>query len=168
MFQHTATRRWLHIGFPLKSQHRLVSTHSHPKVAASNTRTVFGDIKFQHTATRRWLHPIRQSYYQLPQSFNTQPPEGGCNKIIKELRLEKWFQHTATRRWLLVLRDDGTLKRLFQHTATRRWLQPHFTITEWALIVSTHSHPKVAAYTRLVFISQAYVSTHSHPKVAAI
>ena len=34
-------------------------------------------------------------------------------------------------------------------------------------VVSTHSHPKVAALALLNFIGMINVSTHSHPKVAA-
>ena len=33
--------------------------------------------KFQHTATRRWLQG-RSSFLRFDESFNTQPPEGGC------------------------------------------------------------------------------------------
>ena len=36
-----------------------------------------------------------------------------------------------------------------------------------SVIVSTHSHPKVAAFNRLIYRSKGGVSTHSHPKVAA-
>ena len=36
-----------------------------------------------------------------------------------------------------------------------------------ALVVSTHSHPKVAAFDGIVEREQGAVSTHSHPKVAA-
>ena len=33
--------------------------------------------------------------------------------------------------------------------------------------VSTHSHPKVAAYVAYQYLKGKEVSTHSHPKVAA-
>ena len=56
LFQHTATRRWLPVPHPIFCYWSLVSTHSHPKVAA--------DIFKNGLKT----HP----------SFNTQPPEGGC------------------------------------------------------------------------------------------
>ena len=56
---------------------------------------------------------------------------------------------------------------MFQHTATRRWLLGH----EWGMVretnVSTHSHPKVAAYPQQKRSFNMWVSTHSHPKVAA-
>ena len=56
---------------------------------------------------------------------------------------------------------------MFQHTATRRWLHLFSLLNKIASIVSTHSHPKVAAklFEPLGLIS--LVSTHSHPKVAA-
>ena len=56
---------------------------------------------------------------------------------------------------------------MFQHTATRRWLQGRPVNTLVFSIVSTHSHPKVAAYYVTFQIDRSIVSTHSHPKVAA-
>ena len=124
--------------------YEIVSTHSHPKVAAStrsclslamirfNTQPPEGgclaallsaemSIGFQHTATRRWLlHSLR--YYQWQASFNTQPPEGGCSQSCQCLSSGIMFQHTATRRWLLFLAFSSASSAKFQHTATRRWL----------------------------------------------
>ena len=165
-FQHTATRRWLRL-YPANGGLLYVSTHSHPKVAA-----FVGGVhsaayaEFQHTATRRWLlankvvgstltmvsthsHPkvaaqgIRSPYAQ-PDSFNTQPPEGGC------------LAHQAVIMWMACFNTQPpeggcpyrpTTDRFcssfntqppeggcspacgieyqreqFQHTATRRWL----------------------------------------------
>ena len=124
----------------------MVSTHSHPKVAASRTVKKTNIFRFQHTATRRWL---LQSKRALIYPF--------------------MFQHTATRRWLHQIKNEkgqllgvsthshpkvaantsgnflfpfgcfntqppegGCLKKrylfmlniMFQHTATRRWLLP--------------------------------------------
>ena len=78
---------------------------------------------------------------------------------------------------------------MFQHTATRRWLLIRLICHSQSCNVSTHSHPKVAAFNSskisltlgsfntqppeggcrflpkwLPFVN---VSTHSHPKVAA-
>ena len=55
------------------------------------------------------------------------------------------FQHTATRRWLHTGLVNAVTKNLFQHTATRRWLPRKKLKEEDELVVSTHSHPKVAA-----------------------
>ena len=99
LFQHTATRRWLPqapalgcvpCGFNTQPPEGGcdighggqrgcgVSTHSHPKVAASAKSPNISDVAwFQHTATRRWLHgAISMSVGDA--GFNTQPPEGGC------------------------------------------------------------------------------------------
>ena len=57
---------------------------------------------------------------------------------------------------------------MFQHTATRRWLRQKFDRTFLPFDVSTHSHPKVAAFGISYTFSKILVSTHSHPKVAAL
>ena len=77
-FQHTATRRWLHLPLSMDCLNKHVSTHSHPKVAATAALHTHIITKFQHTATRRWLHNILRSKMLISISFNTQPPEGGC------------------------------------------------------------------------------------------
>ena len=124
MFQHTATRRWLPALFALHHRHDKVSTHSHPKVAAC------GDCLFARCI----------------KSFNTQPPEGGCADKFSEFSHASLFQHTATRRWLLLSVERKKLeKTMFQHTATRRWLPVLNAGMKIAVLVSTHSHPKVAA-----------------------
>ena len=99
---------------------------------------------FQHTATRRWLPGV---------SFNS------VSHFL--------FQHTATRRWLPMLSKAVYLAQLFQHTATRRWLPQINIIAVIPSVVSTHSHPKVAAPTLKEVKQFLTVSTHSHPKVAA-
>ena len=101
----------------------LVSTHSHPKVAACNSYWV-------------WFSWI---------CFNTQPPEGGCNARVIGLPQVLRFQHTATRRWLRHLAGEMCKPVMFQHTATRRWLHIPIRAPLPKCGVSTHSHPKVAA-----------------------
>ena len=81
-----------------------------------------------------------------PVCFNTQPPEGGCVQHVQHLLQQLKFQHTATRRWLLFIPD-------------KIGCDP---------IVSTHSHPKVAAVALIGLVDVVDVSTHSHPKVAAL
>ena len=56
---------------------------------------------------------------------------------------------------------------MFQHTATRRWLPEQNLILFFNKLVSTHSHPKVAALNSRFTDGIKRVSTHSHPKVAA-
>ena len=124
-----------------------VSTHSHPKVAASFALYFsLSAIEFQHTATRRWLRTVVSGNSFDKSCFNTQPPEGGCALTNTSAMNTLWFQHTATRRWLLVIMSlpcdcpfsfntqppeggcipknlNTSLVLWFQHTATRRWLR---------------------------------------------
>ena len=145
MFQHTATRRWLL--FPICSVH------------------IFN--VFQHTATRRWLLFPRNHATHCKQSFNTQPPEGGCSMQTANSYSTSQFQHTATRRWLQFISLTVAYFSQFQHTATRRWLRINPLVIRDDRRVSTHSHPKVAASFFGFFFCLINVSTHSHPKVAA-
>ena len=98
LFQHTAARRrlrnWLEISVSIacfntqppeggcKGQFTfdtqgLVSTHSRPKAAALSTSPSGLYFLFQHTAARRRL-PTERQRREWENSFNTQPPEGGC------------------------------------------------------------------------------------------
>ena len=101
-----------------------VSTHSRPKVAGT----------------------IQPSDDVAPNSFNTQPPEGGWVSYLKlklafnsvvsthsrpkvaglrylRQQTEQSFQHTAARRWLEFEKLAFNYLVLgFQHTAARRWL----------------------------------------------
>ena len=190
MFQHTATRRWLLLTIFYLPIFAVVSTHSHPKVAAcsiayflvndkvfqhtatrrwlhENTGSQLPFVEFQHTATRRWLHVWAWSLH-LRWRFNTQPPEGGCQLNPLSFNQLFKFQHTATRRWLLDVSSCLNLPSLFQHTATRRWLPYEPFAVKADGFVSTHSHPKVAACLTCRIALRLIVSTHSHPKVAAV
>ena len=60
-----------------------------------------------------------------------------------------------------------TFDEMFQHTATRRWLRIESNKAKISEVVSTHSHPKVAAKAESALSGLETVSTHSHPKVAA-
>ena len=100
MFQHTTARRRLPQARKKLKQNGIVSTHNRPKAAAvyyaPNMEEVAvsthnrpkaaaslnekANVKislFQHTTARRrlhlWLQPVQRTT-----SFNTQPPEGGC------------------------------------------------------------------------------------------
>ncbi len=64
------------------SGEHLVSTHSHPKVAARTDQLADFPHLFQHTATRRWLPATLLIVRAIACGFNTQPPEGGCQKIV--------------------------------------------------------------------------------------
>ena len=189
MFQHTATRRWLPIQYLAARVAELVSTHSHPKVAAPKASASANHAEqFQHTATRRWL-PRYCIRVASSVCFNTQPPEGGCLPIwlrpaqgylFQHTATRRWlrirrglpckhqgFQHTATRRWLLVPVPPYALKTMFQHTATRRWLRVGRNLLSHS---SKFQHTATRRWLRLrcrCWWTWPPVSTHSHPKVAA-
>ena len=101
----------------------IVSTHSRPKAAASQTFKNVATQWFQHTAARRRL-PLSMVCSLEKESFNTQPPEGGC----------------------LLRNHPKVFAIMFQHTAARRRL-PLGAVFNIVLnaVVSTHSRPKAAA-----------------------
>ena len=155
-----------------RGDYQAVSTHSHPKVAACLSSPSFA---ITHVSTHS--HPKVAAFLQLRYApisacFNTQPPEGGClqpHGVVNIAAVSTHshpkvaayaatatpppaaFQHTATRRWLRPCVIDQGRFFMFQHTATRRWLPARFEIAPLDLIVSTHSHPKVAANWRAPF-----------------
>ena len=91
-----------------------------------------------------WSRGIRQF---LPMNcFNTQPPEGGWEEIGKLTVRRQRFQHTAARR---------RLEYISKHINSR-------------LPVSTHSRPKAAGSTSYKKSTTALVSTHSRPKAAGM
>ena len=67
--------------------------------------TVFS---FQHTAARRRLEKRMSGGWQMPDCFNTQPPEGGWLVVIHFLGRLYVFQHTAARRRLDVGSRTGS------------------------------------------------------------
>ena len=76
------------------------------------------------------------------------------------------FQHTAARRRLgrkLTQCDPG---RKFQHTAARRRLVIKRLLFFSFLMVSTHSRPKAAGFSKAAIHGYVVVSTHSRPKAA--
>ena len=94
----------------------LVSTHSRPKAAARLSIRLAISIA----------------------SFNTQPPEGGCDDLVHLASGGNPFQHTAARRRLQVpLRHVANILQ-FQHTAALELARTYG-------LVSTHSRPKAAA-----------------------
>ena len=106
------------------------------------TRNGLDFIKFQHTAARRRLVCLSRMGGNA-ESFNTQPPEGGCIESFAAYTLTL-FQHTAARRRLQGrLKQQGRYSK-FQHTAARRRLLPHGSGIGARHTVSTHSRPKAA------------------------
>ena len=83
-------------------------------------------------------------HFSRPQSFNTQPPEGG---------------------WL-IYKQNPSIRPEFQHTAARRRLVRADHVGRILSGVSTHSRPKAAGSTPSNASRFCKVSTHSRPKAA--
>ena len=80
------------------------------------------------------------------QSFNTQPPEGGCRRSTAgSSGARRVSTHSRPKAAAVVCR--GVVSRVirFQHTAARRRLQARGLAAVEAVEVSTHSRPKAAA-----------------------
>ena len=119
-FQHTAARRRLTADKPGKTVNRLVSTHSRPKAAATAAQAVIPTSLFQHTAARRRL--TKQSKLLIyGTSFNTQPPEGGCNGLIFSKASCNVSTHSRPKAADVLLQISKS-RLMFQHTAARRRL----------------------------------------------
>ncbi len=88
-FQHTAARRRLTLanGVPDLIP---VSTHSRAEAAEAIKKEVGKDKWFQHTAARRRLCRLLIVFCHVL-SFNTQPPEGGCNVYFVLLSIVACF-----------------------------------------------------------------------------
>ena len=210
-FQHTAARRRLRRARRRAWRNRHVSTHSRPKAAACGQIKAVHQRAFQHTAARRRLRGLGQAeggffgvsthsrpkaaarapvtWSLRPESFNTQPPEGGCPPPDGTPGVIESFQHTAARRRLRgqekafhfsggfntqppeggcpVRRPESTRGFGFQHTAARRRLRANASHAGTVSYVSTHSRPKAAAEIDRPAARIIVVSTHSRPKAAA-
>ena len=144
---------------------------------------------FQHTAARRRLVASAVSRGFSSNSFNTQPPEGGWHRGLKERcstshsfntqppeggwlsfkhigHSDLRFQHTAARRRLGHFNQHFRQVLQFQHTAARRRLGMLFAGTPTLQAVSTHSRPKAAGPSATQQDRLMAVSTHSRPKAA--
>ena len=127
-FQLTAARRRLPLALATLSENttpvsRHVSTHSRPKAAATSAPSTWS----------KW------------QSFNSQPPEGGCGRAKNHPRRLQRFNSQPPEGGCTVVRTISTAQSMFQLTAARRRLRG---VSEWLpgdAGVSTHSRPKAAA-----------------------
>ena len=166
LFQHTATRRWLPIFVHRIGVGGIVSTHSHPKVAA---RLSF--LRSQYSRVSTHSHPKVAAQIGRERGANTGVSTHSHPKVAasgkQRYRGIGKFQHTATRRWLLDTETTGFYyDRVSTHSHPKVAATPHGSAKVNSK-VSTHSHPKVAAYEVVWILSRLIVSTHSHPKVAA-
>ena len=129
LFQHTATRRWLREkDFDVYIYDSVVSTHSHPKVAAYFLRAEKHGEKSFNTQPPEGGCKRTCVIHKVALGFNTQPPEGGC-KITKSWQYLRLGFNTQP--------PEGGCERNNLQT-----LQYN--------LVSTHSHPKVAAQAYLL------------------
>ena len=143
-FQHTATRRWLPSNRFPQDRRGVVSTHSHPKVAAAPCFAFLqGFVVSTHS------HPKVAALFCMPQTPRLM------------------FQHTATRRWLREFAVVGKIAQLVSTHSHPKVAAASAWLCRAKSYVSTHSHPKVAAQGLLKQADKLNVSTHSHPKVAA-
>ena len=166
VFQHTAARRRL---------------PPHPHGRPPN-------LLFQHTAARRRL-PCNQRGYGGTDSFNTQPPEGGCGKRAMKNQRQKSFntqppeggcspfcgRRCAGTSFNTQPPEGGCATGQAERLATNCFnTQPpeggcelYKALIRANVSVSTHSRPKAAARLSSMWKLVVFVSTHSRPKAAA-
>ena len=166
-FQHTAARRRLpYICASAKAQ-GAVSTHSRPKAAASLFYFRLQYPRFQHTAARRRLPAAAKAVTAIARGFNTQPPEGGCNRAANRAANRAGFQHTAARRRLPTCSNSPLAELQFQHTAARRrLLDAHGEHEAATRFQHTAARRRLPARVTKDLLHEL-VSTHSRPKAAA-
>ena len=150
MFQHTAARRRLRLQKRLRAGEILVSTHSRPKAAAIGIANRLASSIAVSTHSRpKAAATTSACLSNIPNCFNTQPPEGGCR--------QKGCLNSPSAGFNTQPPEGGCLQEglhkwricKFQHTAARRRLRVYsYTIGTWPL-VSTHSRPKAAAQTSI-------------------
>ena len=144
-FQHTAARRRLLKIGKLSCVANNVSTHSRPKAAAPVTRQI---IKLPVVSTHSrpkaaaTCHACCTCYCCR---FNTQPPEGGCNRVVLILGVKCSFNTQPPEGGCEKSTLAKKLYLMFQHTAARRRLLTATALIKRQKGVSTHSRPKAAA-----------------------
>ena len=168
-----------------KIQQEKVSTHSRPKAAGLQSKNIdfIVEVSTHSRPKAAETKQSKQSIYGI--SFNTQPPEGGCDvSVLLPIRPDVSTHSRPKAAASLVDCFRGVFR--FQHTAARRRLGGT-TIKGAINHVSTHSRPKAADQCRNVpSIRQPFqhtaarrrlgvsvhrppsvgVSTHSRPKAA--
>ena len=160
-FQHTATRRWLHLPLSMDCLNKHVSTHSHPKVAATAALHTHIITKFQHTATRRWLLSKTAFSSHFCEVSTHSHPKVAAGTII-QFASNALFQHTATRRWLHPLAFLLDYCAKFQHTATRRWL-PGVGAYLWQKQNGFNTQPPEGGCRFLNIVGIAFISFNTQP-----
>ena len=103
-------------------------------------------------------HPIK--------CFNTQPPEGGWDTVLTRIDRKRVSTHSRPKAAGATLLLTFRASFPFQHTAARRRLGEHVSLARCADAVSTHSRPKAAGKRAANPNTTDSVSTHSRPKAA--
>ena len=86
--------------------------------------------RFQHTAARRRLQERLLIPQTLTQSFNTQPPEGGCKMMMPKMSKNCRFNTQPPEGGCLSFSPGSPDFSEFQHTAARRRLPFVFVVID--------------------------------------
>ena len=80
---------------PLQGVIGMVSTHSHPKVAANSLPiSLCGASPFQHTATRRWLQPGEEATAETPAVSTHSHPKVAAIGVNMNTEVKKVSTHS--------------------------------------------------------------------------
>ena len=166
-FQHTAARRRLLKIGKLSCVANNVSTHSRPKAAADCDCDGRRETMVSTHSRPKAAAPVTRQIIKLPVvsthsrpkaaatchacctcyccRFNTQPPEGGCNRVVLILGVKCSFNTQPPEGGCEKSTLAKKLYLMFQHTAARRRLLTATALIKRQKGVSTHSRPKAAA-----------------------
>ncbi len=122
MFQHTAARRRLCDYFVKLNQNALVSTHSRPKAAVPASGCGKNGIGVSTHSRPKAAVPVDNPESDKGNSFNTQPPEGGCCAGLKTALMQKVSTHSRPKAAVPCILFCSKRQHRFQHTAARRRL----------------------------------------------
>ena len=166
-FQHTAARRRLQPKSGIIFLPTLVSTHSRPKAAAAHRPPTYHQTSVStHSRPKAAAKQLKRRIFSQ-NSFNTQPPEGGCCRQILRLSILWVSTHSRPKAAAKIPGQEWKKLEKFQHTAARRRLPFFLANSSHRFCVSTHSRPKAAANLIVFSVIIIRVSTHSRPKAAA-
>ena len=166
-----------------------VSTHSHPKAAATMPCASSPILPFQHTAARRRLLALLCSLVVLTLVSTRSRAKAaalndkiirGCSTVSTHSRAKAAavgimmskhgarFQHTAAWRRLHLISNRCTVYCWFQHTAAWRWLPCIILLNEYERICFNTQPRGGGCQEKAVFHKvNIFVSTHSRVEAAA-
>ena len=108
--------------------------------------------KFQHTAARRRLPGFARRARCRFQSFNTQPPEGGCVRVLGCDATAPVSTHSRPKAAACLCCGKVIPVRVSTHSRPKAAAAPAPTVNLLRL-VSTHSRPKAAALSGVLLLS---------------